>query len=126
MLRGLECNWSDALEAKQLAFRVARFDDAVGHQHQRLMRGQASGDGRVVLIGREAKRQGRRGLDFGPVDVRSDVARVGQRLLAGESDADAAGGSEADLALRDERIVEAEEDLAGIVRGFPGGWPQSR
>ena len=46
------------------------------------------------------------------------MAGVRERVFAGECDADAAGGGKAKLALRDENVVEAGENVAGVVRGL--------
>ncbi len=46
------------------------------------------------------------------------MAGIRQSVLAGEGNPDAASSSEAELALRDQRIVEAEENLARVMRGL--------
>ncbi len=46
------------------------------------------------------------------------MAGVRESVCAGGGDLNAAGGGEAELALRDEDVVEAGENFAGVVRGF--------
>lgn len=118
LLSGLEGEAGKTLETVKLAVRRARLEDAVGKKNEALGRAQFAPNQGVHLIGNEAEGQCRWRAEFATGEIGRNVARVSERVLAGERDADAARGGKAEVALRDENVVETGENVAGIVGGL--------
>ena len=92
---GLSGNASRAIETEERAGGVASLDDAVGKEGYFVPRGELQIGFPVVCFGDEPEREAEAEVDFAAIQVRGEMAGIGESGDAVASDTGAKAGDEA-------------------------------
>src|ERR1700722_1467852 len=113
---GLSAERCAALKAEERAGFVAGLNYAVGEKSELLRGGQLEGRFGVDRVGGDAERETTLKLQFFAVDVRWNVARVGDGERAVSVGAEDEAGCEAAVAAGEHTLVHGGQDFSGALR----------